>query len=400
MSILVHPRALDAPISALPKIKAPDVNRLHKLGVDTFRDLLLTLPFDWETYGEPAPIASLIVGGQATVVGTIVSIAPKITKFKRMKLTEATIRDDSGAGLRVAWFNQPFVAKQLHKGDRVAVAGLVKSGYGMLEMQNPHHEKIEGGKDGEPARVGGLMPKYHLVEGLSSKKIAGWVEAALPLAGQLEDLLPERVRERHRLLPVADAVRLGHRPDTFDQWREARRRMAFAELFELQAAFALMRASIAAEPATPIAYKQEVIDTFKAGIGFELTRAQRRSAWEAFQDMEKPVPMNRLLNGDVGSGKTAVAAACVAMAHAAGLQSVVMAPTEILARQHLHRFRAYLETSFPSLTVELLVSSQTAAERRRVKTAAASGHCALLVGTHALIEEDVELMDLGLAVID
>ena len=400
MSILVHPRALDAPISALPKIKAPDVNRLHKLGVDTFRDLLLTLPFDWETYGEPAPIASLIVGAQATVVGTIVSIAPKITKFKRMKLTEATIRDDSEAGLRVAWFNQPFVAKQLHKGDRVAVAGLVKSGYGMLEMQNPHHEKIEGGKDGEPARVGGLMPKYHLVDGLSSKKIAGWVESALPLAGQLQDLLPERVRERHRLLPVADAVRLGHRPDTFDQWREARRRMAFAELFELQAAFALMRASIAAEPATPIAYKQEVIDTFKAGIGFELTRAQRRSAWEAFQDMEKPVPMNRLLNGDVGSGKTAVAAACVAMSHAAGLQSVVMAPTEILARQHLHRFRAYLEASFPSLTVELLVSSQTAAERRRVKTAAASGHCALLVGTHALIEEDVELMDLGLAVID
>jgi ATP-dependent DNA helicase RecG len=400
VSILVHPRALDAPISALPKIKAPDVSRLHRLGIDTFRDLLLTLPFGWETYGEPVPIASLIVGAQSTVVGTITSIAPKITKFKRMKLTEATIRDDSGAGIRVAWFNQPFVAKQLHKGDRVALAGLVKSGYGMLEMQNPHHEKIESGGDGEPTRVGGLMPKYHLVEGLSSKKIFGWVEAALPLAGQLEDLLPERVRERHQLLPVADAVRLGHRPETFDQWRDARRRMAFAELFELQAAFALMRVSFAAEPATPIAYRQEVIDTFKAGIGFELTRAQRRSAWEAFQDMQKPVPMNRLLNGDVGSGKTAVAAACVAMAHAAGLQSVVMAPTDILARQHLYRFRAYLETSFPGLIVELLVGSQTAAERRRVKTAAASGHCALVVGTHALIEEDVELMDLGLAVVD
>jgi ATP-dependent DNA helicase RecG len=400
LSILVHPRALDAPISALPKIKAPDVSRLHRLGIDTFRDLLLTLPFGWETYGEPVPIASLIVGAQSTVVGTITSIAPKITKFKRMKLTEATIRDDSGAGIRVAWFNQPFVAKQLHKGDRVALAGLVKSGYGMLEMQNPHHEKIESGGDGEPTRVGGLMPKYHLVEGLSSKKIFGWVEAALPLAGQLEDLLPERVRERHQLLPVADAVRLGHRPETFDQWRDARRRMAFAELFELQAAFALMRVSFAAEPATPIAYQQEVIDTFKARIGFELTRAQRRSAWEAFQDMQKPVPMNRLLNGDVGSGKTAVAAACVAMAHAAGLQSVVMAPTDILARQHLYRFRAYLETSFPGLIVELLVGSQTAAERRRVKTAAASGHCALVVGTHALIEEDVELMDLGLAVVD
>jgi ATP-dependent DNA helicase RecG len=230
--------------------------------------------------------------------------------------------------------------------------------------------------------------------------MAAWVESALPLVGQLEDVLPDPVRVRHRLLPIAEAVRQGHRPDTEAQWREARRRMAFAELFELQAAFALMRASIAAEPATPIPYKQDVIDTFKAGVGFELTHAQKRSAWEAFQDMQKTAPMNRLLNGDVGSGKTAVAAACVAMAHAAGLQSVVMAPTEILARQHLHSFRAYLEESFPGLTVELLVSSQGAAERRRVRASAASGHCALVVGTHALIEDDVEFADLGLAIVD
>src|SRR6202022_3823886 len=122
--------------------------------------------------------------------------------------------------------------------------------------------------------------------------------------------------------------------------------------------------------------------------------------WGAVQDIARPTPMNRLLNGDVGSGKTAVAAACAAMAHAAGLQSVVMAPTEILARQHLHKFRGYLEESFPGLTVELLVSGQGAAERRRVRAAAASGHCALVVGTHALIEEDVEFADLGLAVVD
>jgi ATP-dependent DNA helicase RecG len=212
--------------------------------------------------------------------------------------------------------------------------------------------------------------------------------------------LPPEVRERHDLLPVAQAVRLGHRPGTDEDFRQARRRMAFAELFELQASFAMMRARVAAEPAVPIPYRQDVIETFKKGLGFELTRAQRRSTWEAFQDMEKTVPMNRLLNGDVGSGKTAVAAACVAMAHAAGLQSVVMAPTEILARQHLRKFRAYLEESFPGLTVELLVSGQGAAERRRVRSAAASGHSALVVGTHALIEEDVEFLNLGLAIVD
>ncbi|HEX8959369.1 MAG TPA: DEAD/DEAH box helicase, partial [Solirubrobacterales bacterium] len=134
--------------------------------------------------------------------------------------------------------------------------------------------------------------------------------------------------------------------------------------------------------------------------GFDLTHAQRRATWEVYQDIERPVPMNRLLNGDVGSGKTAVAAAAAAMAHAAGLQTVVMAPTEILARQHLQKFRDYLEASFPGLTVELLVSGQPAAERRRVLTAAASGHCAVLVGTHALIEDAVQLAGLGLAVVD
>ena len=401
MSIIAFPRALEAPVSALPKVTAADEKRFAKLGIEKVRDLLLTLPFGWETYGEPVGVASLSVGTQSTVVGTVVSIAPKITKFKRMKLTEATIRDDSGAGIRVVWFNQPFIAKQLHKGDRVAVAGMVKGGYGgLLEMQNPHHERLEGNGDGEPRQVGGLMPKYHLVDGLSSKKIARWVDSALPLADQLEDILPDEVRERHRLLPVAEAVRLGHRPESPADFREASRRMAFAELFELQAAFALMRARIQAEPATPIPYRLEVGDAFKAGLGFELTDAQRRATRDAFWDMQKTVPMNRLLNGDVGSGKTAVAAACVAMAHAAGLQSVVMAPTEILARQHLHRFRAYLEASFPGLIVELLVSSQGSAERRRVRTAAASGHCALVVGTHALIEENVEFADLGLAIVD
>ncbi len=395
------PGTLDAPVSQLRDIGDTNAKRLAKLGVNSVRDLLMTLPFDWETYGEPVTVASLSAGAQATVVGTVFSIAPKVTKFKRMKLTEAIIHDDSGDRIRVAWFNQPFVAKHLHKGDRVAVAGMVKSGYGGIpEMQNPHHERLDAYEEAKPARVGGLMPKYHLVDGLSSKKIARWVESALPLADRLEDMLPPLVRERHRLLPVAEAVRFGHRPETREQWREARRRMAFAELFELQAAFALMRASIAAEPATPIPYRQEVIEAFKAGLGFELTHAQRRSTWEAFQDMDKTMPMNRLLNGDVGSGKTAVAAACIAMAHAAGMQSVVMAPTEILARQHLHTFRAYLEASFPGLTVELLVSGQTAAERRRVRLAAASGHCALVVGTHALIEEDVEFANLGLAVVD
>ena len=388
---------LTSPVRDLPKVGPADATRLAKLGIVTVRDLLLHLPFGWDEYGEPSAVANLADGKQATVIGTLASISAKRSMRKGLALTEATLRDDSGDVLRLVWFHQPYLVNQLHKGDRIAVAGMVKGRFGVFEMRNPLQEKVDGAG---PKRIRDLMPRYHLVNGLSSKKIGGWIELVLPLARELDDVLPADVRDRQHLLPVAEAVRQGHRPDSEANWRDARRRMAFAELFELQAAFALMRVGMAAEPAEPIPYRQEVIDSFKAGLGFELTTAQRRSAWQAFQDMAQVVPMNRLLNGDVGSGKTAVAAACVAMAHSAGLQSVVMAPTEILARQHLHKFRAYLEDSFPGLTVELLVSGQSAPERRRVRSAAASGHCALVVGTHALIEEAVEFANLGLAVVD
>jgi ATP-dependent DNA helicase RecG len=388
---------LSSPVGEVPKVGPTDSARLAKLGIVTVRDLLLHLPFDWDEYGEPSAVRDLLHGKQATVIGTITSISAKRSMRKRIQLTEGTLQDDAGDTLKLVWFHQPYLAKQLPKGERVAVAGMVNGRYGVFEMRNPLHEKVSA--EG-PKRLRDLMPRYHLVKGLTSKKIAEWIESVLPLAGDLEDVLPADVLVRHHLVPVADAVRSGHHPASALDWKMARHRMAFAELFELQAAFALMQAGIAAEPAMPIPYRQDVIETFKAGLGFELTKAQRRSTWEGFQDMEQPVPMNRLLNGDVGSGKTAVAAACVAMAHAAGLQSVVMAPTEILARQHLHKFRAYLEASFPGLAVELLVSSQTAAERRRVRTSAASGHCALVVGTHALIEEEVELANLGLAIVD
>jgi ATP-dependent DNA helicase RecG len=391
---------LDSPVSDLPRCTTADTRRLHKLGLRTVGDLLLHLPFGWEDFGRGVPISDLRPDQRATVVGTIASIAAKRTPRQRKQLTEARLVDDDGAVMKLVWFNQPYIARMLRQGEQVRVAGVVRdSRWGPgIEMQNPQHERV--GDGGRPGRVGGLTPKYHLTKGLTARQVASWVDAALPLADRLEDVVPEATRQRHRLLPVAEAVRRGHKPETEEDSREAKRRMVFAELLEFQAAFWLARSRMAIERASPVPYRQEVIDRFKSGLGFELTRAQRRATWEVYQDLERRVPMNRLLDGDVGSGKTAVAAAAAAMAHAAGLQTVVMAPTEILARQHLGRFRAYLEGSFEDLKVELLVSGLGAAERRRVRTAAASAHCAVLVGTHALIEEEVELAALGLAVVD
>ena len=401
MAILALPRALDAPVDSLRDVGSANKKLLDKLGIKTVRDLLLYLPFGWETYAESG-VSGLVPGTQASVVGTILSIKLVTTSRRHMRIVEAQVADDSGAQMRVAWFHSPFILKQLHAGDRVAFAGVVDKNrfQGQPGMVNPRHERLDGRSGEGPKTVGGLTPKYHVVQGITSRKIAELLEQVLPLADRLEDLLPAEVRERHHLLDIAEAVRRGHKPQGSEDYVAARRRMTFAGLFELQAAFAMMRASIAAEPATPIPFRQDVGDAFKGGLGFELTVAQRRATRDAFRDMQQSMPMNRLLNGDVGSGKTAVAAACAAMAHAAGMQTVVMAPTEILARQHLRKFRTYLEDTFPGLTVELLVSGLSAPERRRVRIAAASNHCALVVGTHALIEDDVEFANLGLAIVD
>lgn len=392
---------LDTPLHDLPDVRKADEARLSHLGLETVRDLLFYLPFAIDNF-QPSKISELQPGEQARVEGTIAKIVAKRTPRRNMQLTEATLTDDSQAGLKLVWFNMPFVARQINRGDRVVVAGKVQAPSRFstqMEMRNPRHERLRSG-NGEATRVQEIMPRYHLTKGLTSMRIATLVGSVIDLADRLEDPIPDEVLGRHGLMPLNRAIRAGHRPEDEQQWRRARQRIAFAELLELQIAFQLRRREMATEEATPIPYRQEVIDRFKEGVGFELTTAQRRAIWEIFQDLELGVPMNRLLNGDVGAGKTAVAAAAVAMAHGAGLQSVVMAPTEILARQHLAKFRSYLEETFPELRVELLVSGLAAAERRRVRTAAASGHCALLVGTHALIEDEVELNDLGLAVVD
>src|SRR5437879_1845796 len=205
---------LDSPVSRLPRCSAFDARRLEKLGLRTVRDLLLALPFGWEDYGKGLAISELRPGERATVVATIDSIAARRSPRQRKPLTEARLVDDEGATMKVVWFNQPYLARELRTGERIRVAGLVRdSRWGPgIEMQNPQHERV--GPDGPPGRVGGLTPKYHLTSGLSSRKIASWVEAALPLADQLEDVVPEPARARHRLPPVAEAVRRGHAPRT------------------------------------------------------------------------------------------------------------------------------------------------------------------------------------------
>ena len=391
MATAAGPLTLDTPVSRLPDVTSRHVSAFAKLNIETVRDLLFHVPYALETYGS-TPVAWLRPGLHATVVGTVVTTKAKVSRYKKVKLTEAVVNDGTGE-LHVTFLYQPWQAAKL-RGRRVALAGLVRPG---REMVNPHVELVG---DGTPRVVSQLIPRYPVTSGINSQKIRGFVLAALPMAEQLEETLPPEVLQRQRLLPVVQAIRSLHEPETAAEWEEARRRLTFQEIFELQAAFVALRREQAEDRATVVPYRQEVIEAFKAALGFELTQAQKRATWDVYKDMQQELPMNRLINGDVGSGKTAVAAAAAVMVRAAGMQTVVMAPTEILARQHLQKFRAYLEPAFPGLSVELLVSGLPAAERRRVLMAAASGHCDVLVGTHALIEDKVQLANLGLAIVD
>ena len=377
---------LDSPLSALGGA-AKFRKALADLKLETVRDLLLWTPFRVDEYGE------LRVGSKAIVEGVLVSLSSRFARNRAsFRVTEGVLEDEKGNLIRLVWFKDKWVFSKHKKGDRLRVAGEVGGWPGRWELKHP---KIESRTE-----IRRLEPVYHLAGNLRSADLQALVGQVIGLASELEEVVPAKVRLRQRLLPIAEAVRIAHLPTSPEDFSRAQQTLQFAAVFELQVGSALLKRQQAKESATPVPYRQEVIDAFKAGLGFDLTNAQRRATWQIFQDLQRPHPMNRLLDGDVGSGKTAVAAAAVAMTHAAGLQSIVMAPTEILARQHLHKLRAYLEDSFPGLTVELLVSGLTAPERRRVKTAAASGHCACLVGTHALIEEDVQLAALGLAVVD
>src|SRR5215470_12579804 len=199
MSIVALPRMIDAPVSQLKGICQANARRLARLDVATIRDLLLTLPYGLENFAT-TPISDLTPGAQASVVGRIVSIRSVTTQRQRLRLVEATLADDSGGQLRVVWFHSPWIVNQLRPGDRVEFAGVVeKNQYrGTPGMVNPRHELLDGGAP--TGKVGGITPKYHLVEGLSSRKVGEWVDSVLPLADQLVDVLPAGVRERHGLL--------------------------------------------------------------------------------------------------------------------------------------------------------------------------------------------------------
>ena len=389
---------LDQTIHDVKGVGPARARLLGRLGLRTVRDAVWYCPRAYKDRRTITPIGECREGHEATAIGTITSVRRRRFTWRR---SVVTVRLDDGTGeLALAWFNQPYLREQFKRGDRLVVAGALRhNSKDELQIIQPEWEVL-GDDDEDAIHLRRIVPVYPLTEGLPQKVLRRILFTLVrDEADALPDVLPPDLRERHALPPFADAVRETHFPTSFDTLAAARRRLVFEEFFVLQLGVALRRRTVRGlAKARPPRRTDRLAQRFLERLPFEFTAAQKKVAAEIARDLEQPYPMNRLLEGDVGSGKTVLAIHAMLRACDAGLQAAIMAPTEVLARQHAARIAAYLD-GLPVRTA-LLVGGLPTAKRRPIVEAMASGEIDLTVGTHALFQQRVAFMDLGLVVID
>src|SRR5690606_6906456 len=314
--------ALDQPVQTVKGVGAARAEQLERLGVDTVGDLLMLFPRRHDDYSRMKPIRRLKVGEEVTVIG-VLDRNSSIGTNRGVTLVEASLDDVSGV-LRLNWFNQPWLERQLEAGEPYVVSGKVDQYLGRLVINSPEMEPI----DQESLHAGRIVPVYPLTKGLSGRVLRRLMKEIVDeWAPLLPDHLPLDVRERTDLMDYGDAVSQAHFPDSAEDLQAARRRLAFDELFLLQMAMLRRRREWQSRDGTPLHVEDGWLDGFEGRLPYEFTGAQRRAIMDIRQDMASNRPMNRLLQGDVGSGKTVVAAAAAEIAVANGVQVAVMAPT-------------------------------------------------------------------------
>lgn len=385
--------ALDEPVGKVRLVSAPRVKALRALSVFTVRDLVTHFPRRYIDLSCKASVAHARIGEQCTIEGVIHEVKLKRPKPK-LSLVEISIVDETGV-LMVTAFRQPWLAKQLEAGMRVAVAGRLEFDYGFKRMTNPFIEVLEDGR----AFDGIIIPVHPATEGLSPAWMRRLVENALAMTEGLYDPLPLEVRVKYRLMSRGSALRAVHFPQTMAEANEARRRLVYEELLMIELMLMLEQQARTAGKA-PVAH---VVDGPRAralaeALPFDLTEGQKKAIDEIGAELSAPRTANHLLLGDVGTGKTAVAAFALAAAADTGGQALMMAPTEVLARQHGASLGPLLERAGMSWGV--LTASTGAPERAALLAALADGSLDVLIGTHALLEDDVLPARCTLAVID
>ena len=390
------PPGLATPLQFLRGVGPRRAALLEKKGLRTVEDALFFLPLRHEDRTRLTPLRALQPGQTATCSGTIVGLSPPPPGRTRQPFT-VMLRDASGHAT-ASWFGWRYLARALERGQRLVLHGRVARYRGAIVLQQPDWEVVEGGED-ERLHTGRLVPVYSLTEGLGQRALRALMWRIVDqFASQVAEVLPDAARARRRLVGLAQALADGHFPGTEEALAAARRRLAFDDFLLLQLGLAILRARTTRARGLSLDPRGDLVGRLRARLPYRLTAAQERVWEEIRRDMAAPHPMHRLLQGDVGSGKTVVAALAVLTAVEAGYQAAVMAPTEILAEQHVVTFRDLIEPL--GVRVSLLTSALKPRERAAARAALAAGEVGCAVGTHALVQEGVAFRRLGLAVVD
>ena len=391
----------DTSIRFLKGVGESRAKTLQEHGLSTAGDLLWFFPFRYEDRRHPTRIADLghHLDEPVLVRGRVISAHSRVSPRKRMKIFEAVLEDESG-GVKLVWFNQPFLSDQIKRNDRLAVFGAPKfSSYGHLQIEGPDWEKFEGDEEAE----GAIVPIYSKIGNIPPKALRRIVAQSLEALPALDDPLPEEIRSALHVGALGPAIEQLHRPQELSDeflWRRspAHRRIILQEFFTFQLALRVRRATEEVKKKSrKIRIDDAIRDEVRKILPFKLTRAQKRVLKEIAGDLQNARPMYRLLQGDVGSGKTIVALIAAMIAIRNGHQVALLAPTEILVEQHFQRISQLLDHS---VVLAKSTGSATPSERRTLVAGLRDGYIQMVVGTHALLEEKIAFKSLGLAIVD
>lgn len=400
---------LDLELFKIRGIAEKFLKRLDKLGIKNVKDLIWHFPFRYEDYTKLVKIADLKVNQPVTVRGTIKKVALRRTWRRRMILVEALVVDETG-GISAIWFNQPYIAQTLKVGKEVNFSGKAISSQGRIYLSSPSYEFVSNLAAAK--HTAGLIPVYPETKSLTSRGLRYLIEPILKNLEKIDDFLPKEVLEKYELPEINLALKRIHFPRILNQANLAKKRFAFEDLFLLQLNNLRIKSNLMKEKAVALKIDLVVLEKILKNLPFELTISQKRSLDEILSDLSKFQPMNRLLQGDVGSGKTVVAAVAAAVSAINGKQAVFMAPTEVLARQHYKTLTAIFSAAGKDLdfSIGLLTGGEVRSfygeglEEKKTKNQLlkeiTGGAIKIIIGTHAVIQKSVAFQDLALAIID
>lgn len=367
--------------------------QLKKLGIATIEDLLLYYPRKYSDFANITPINKLRPGN-VTIRAHIKQVKGRWIRGG-LHITEA-VASDASSSVRIIWFNQPYREKTIKKNEDYYISGSLELKRQQFSIQNPSMELVSS----FPINTARIVPVYREHKDIKSTEIRRALRSALQTVKTVETSLPPDLEQKYKLMDKHQALRLIHFPDSLDDVSKAKRRLGFEEVFELILASQLLKQEVLQQAALPVTFEKNLAQAFVKKLPFQLTDSQRVAVWEIYQDIEQTHPMNRLLEGDVGSGKTVVAAMAAVMAMSQGFQVAFMAPTELLARQHAETLINLLQPLGYDKQVLLLVGSMRATQKKTAHAHIKDGTARLIVGTHALIQEKVDMKKLALAIVD